>query len=108
MAFSPFQKNKKCLMTDDLFLELTWEEGKSPEDDNELLGIIEGLDNSYLPEGQISAEKSLWRICFSEGSRLSPGRERSCFRRRSICQSLCDWQNLSKFAYPINPGDYDR
>lgn len=64
MAFSPFQKNKKCLMTDDLFLELTWEEGKSPEDDNELLGIIEGLDNSYLPEGQISVEDSLPYVSF--------------------------------------------
>jgi hypothetical protein len=64
MAFSPFQKNKKCLITDDLFLELTWEEGKSPEDDNELLGIIEGLDNSHLPEGQIPIEDSLPYVSF--------------------------------------------
>jgi len=64
MAFSPFQKNKKCLMKDDLFLELTWEEGKSPEDDNELIGIIEGLDNSHLPEGQIPVEDSLPYVSF--------------------------------------------
>lgn len=48
MAFIPFKKSNKCLVTDDLFLEVTWEEGKSPEDDSELLGIIEGLDQQYL------------------------------------------------------------
>ena len=76
-------------MTDDLFLELTWEEGKSPEDDNELLGIIEGLDNSYLPEGQISVEDSLPYVSFLTAELL--------------------FQELKKaygeFAFP---GDYDR
>ena len=52
MAFSPFKKSSKCLITDDLFLEVTWEDGKSPEDDSELLGIIEGLD-SKLPDGKL-------------------------------------------------------
>ncbi|MBW7797515.1 hypothetical protein StDouc24_02815 [Streptococcus thermophilus] len=64
MAFSPFQKSKKILITDDLFLELTWEEGKSPDDDSELLGLIEGLDHSRLPDGHLPVEDTLPYISF--------------------------------------------
>lgn len=63
MAFSPFKKSSKCLITDDLFLEVTWEDGKSPEDDSELLGIIEGLD-SKLPDGKLLIEESLPYLTF--------------------------------------------
>ena len=45
MAFSLFNKDR-CTITDDLFLEITWEDGKGPEDDRELLAIIEVLDHS--------------------------------------------------------------
>lgn len=69
MAFSPFKKSSKCLITDDLFLEVTWEDGKSPEDDPELLGIIEGLD-SNLPEGQLLLEESLPYLSFYQAERL--------------------------------------
>ena len=44
MAFSLLNKNR-CTITDDLFLEITWEDGRGPEDDSELLDIIEGLDH---------------------------------------------------------------
>ena len=45
MAFPLFNKGR-CTITDDLFLEITWEDGKGPEDDRELLAIIEVLDHS--------------------------------------------------------------
>jgi len=70
MAFSPFKKSSKCLITDDLFLEVTWEDGKSPEDDNELLGVIEGLDSSYLPEGQLPIEETLPYLSFLQAETL--------------------------------------
>ncbi|MDU6443071.1 hypothetical protein [Streptococcus sp.] len=69
MAFSPFKKSSKCLITDALFLEVTWEDGKSPEDDSELLGIIEGVD-SNLPEGQLLLEESLPYLTFSQAELL--------------------------------------
>ncbi len=70
MAFSPFKKSSKCLITDDLFLKVTWEDGKSPEDDNELLGVIEGLDSSYLPEGQLPIEETLPYLSFLQAETL--------------------------------------
>ena len=45
MAFSLFNKGH-CTITDDLFLEITWEDGRGPEDDSELLAIIDVLDHS--------------------------------------------------------------
>lgn len=69
MAFSPFKKSSKCLITDDLFLELTWEDGKSPEDDSELLGIIEGVD-SKLPAGKLLIEESLPYLTFFQAELL--------------------------------------
>ena len=44
MAFALFNQGR-CTITDDLFLEITWEDGRGPEDDIELLDIIEGLDH---------------------------------------------------------------
>lgn len=69
MAFIPFKKSNKCLVTDDLFLEVTWEEGKSPEDDSELLGIIEGLDQQYL-DFDHTIEESLPYVTFYQGELL--------------------------------------
>ena len=69
MAFIPFKKSNKCLVTDDLFLEVTWEEGKSPEDDSELLGIIEGLDQQYL-EFYHTFEESLPYVTFYQAELL--------------------------------------
>ena len=69
MVFSPFKKSSKCLITDDLFLEVTWEDGKSPEDDSELLGIIEGLD-SKLPDGKLLIEESLPYLTFFQAELL--------------------------------------
>ncbi len=43
-GFSLFNKGC-CTITDDLFLEISWEDGRGPEDDSELLDIIEGLDH---------------------------------------------------------------
>lgn len=70
MVFIPFQKKTKCLVTEDLFLELVWEEGKSPEDDNELLGIIEGLDHQYVDTFQHSIEDSLPYLTFFQAEVL--------------------------------------
>lgn len=69
MAFIPFKKSNKCLVTDDLFLEVTWEEGKSPEDDSELLGIIEGLDQQYL-DFDHTIEESLPYVTFYQAEML--------------------------------------
>ena len=57
------------MITDDLFLEVTWEDGKSPEDDSELLGIIEGLD-SKLPDGKLLIEESLPYLTFFQAELL--------------------------------------
>ncbi|MCI7678579.1 MAG: hypothetical protein MSS16_11010 [Streptococcus orisratti] len=70
MAFIPFKKSNKCLVTDDLFVEITWEEGKSPEDDSELLGIIEGLDQQYLDTFQHPIEESLPYVTFLQAEML--------------------------------------
>ncbi|MEK4983813.1 hypothetical protein NSQ85_00940 [Streptococcus sp. FSL L8-0526] len=69
MAFIPFKKSNKCLVIDDLFLEVTWEEGKSPEDDSELLGIIEGLDQQYL-DFDHTIEESLPYVTFYQAELL--------------------------------------
>lgn len=70
MAFIPFKKSNKCLVTDDLFIEITWEEGKSPEDDSELLGIIEGLDQQHLDTFQHPIEESLPYVTFLQAELL--------------------------------------
>lgn len=57
-------------MTDDLFIEITWEEGKSPEEDSELLGIIEGLDQQYLDTFQHPIEESLPYVTFRQAELL--------------------------------------
>ena len=46
MAFALFNKGR-CMITDDLFLEIIWEDARGPEDDSELLAIIEALDHLY-------------------------------------------------------------
>lgn len=69
MAFSPFKKSK-CVITDDLFIEVFWEEGKSPEDDSELFGIIEGLDHQYLHNFQHTIEESLPYLTFLQAEIL--------------------------------------
>ncbi|KEQ49628.1 hypothetical protein SK143_1570 [Streptococcus oralis] len=53
MAFSLFNKGR-CTITDDLFLEITWEDGRGPEDDRELLAIIDVLDHSLGYSQRIS------------------------------------------------------
>lgn len=70
MAFIPFKKSHKCVVTDELFLEVTWEDGKSPEDDSELLGIIEGLDQQYLDSFQHTIEDSLPYMTFHQAELL--------------------------------------
>ncbi|MBF0786948.1 MULTISPECIES: hypothetical protein [unclassified Streptococcus] len=70
MAFIPFRKSPKCVVTDDLFLEVTWEDGKSPDDDSELLGIIEGLDQQYLDTFQYAIEESLPYMTFLQAELL--------------------------------------
>ena len=70
MAFIPFKKNNKCLVTEDLFLEVVWEDGKSPEEDSELLGIIEGLDQRYIDTFQHPIEDSLPYLTFFQAELL--------------------------------------
>lgn len=70
MAFIPFKKSNKCLVTDDLFIEITWQEGKTPEDDSELLGIIEGLDQQHYDAFQHPIEESLPYLTFLQAELL--------------------------------------
>lgn len=58
------------MVTDDLFLEVTWEDGKSPDDDSELLGIIEGLDQQYMDSFQHMIEESLPYVTFHQAELL--------------------------------------
>ena len=67
MAFSLFNKDR-CTITDDLFLEISWEDGRGPEDDSELLAIIEGLDHLYDYSQPIS--KSLPYLTFHQAELL--------------------------------------
>ena len=69
MAFSPFKKSSNHLITDALFLELTWEDGRSPEDDPELLRIIERVDNKLL-EGQLLLGDTLPCLTFFQAELL--------------------------------------
>lgn len=69
MAFSPFKKAKNQI-TDDLFLEITWEDGGSPEDDRELAELIEGLDQEYLDQFSQAIEQSLPYLTFYQAELL--------------------------------------
>ena len=67
MAFSLFNKDR-CTITDDLFLEISWEDGRGPEDDSELLAIIEGLD--HLSDFSQPISKSLPYLTFHQAELL--------------------------------------
>lgn len=67
MAFALFNKGR-CTITDGLFLEITWEDGRGPEDDSELLDIIEGLD--HLSDFSQSIAKSLPYLTFQQAELL--------------------------------------
>ena len=67
MAFSLLNKNR-CTITDDLFLEITWEDGRGPEDDSELLDIIEDLD--HLSDFSQPIAKSLPYLTFQQAELL--------------------------------------
>lgn len=67
MAFSLFNKGR-CTITDDLFLEISWEDGRGPEDDSELLDIIEGLD--HLSDFSQLISKSLPYLTFQQAELL--------------------------------------
>jgi len=67
MAFSLFNKDR-CTITDDLFLEISWEDGRGPEDDSELLAIIEGLD--HLSDFSQPISKSLPYLTFQQAELL--------------------------------------
>ena len=67
MTFSLFNKNR-CSITDELFLELTWEDGRGLEDDSELVDIIEGLD--HLANFPQPISKSLPYLTFQQAELL--------------------------------------
>ena len=67
MAFSLFNKDR-CTITDDLFLEISWEDGRGPEDDHELLAIIESLD--HLSDFSQPISKSLPYLTFHQAELL--------------------------------------
>ena len=67
MAFALFNKDR-CTIADDLFLEITWEDGRGPEDDIELLDIIEGLD--HLSDFSQPIAKSLPYLTFQQAELL--------------------------------------
>lgn len=67
MAFALFNKGR-CTITDDLFLEIAWEDGRGPEDDIELLDIIEGLD--HLSDFSQPIAKSLPYLTFQQAELL--------------------------------------
>ena len=67
MAFSLLNINR-CTITDDLFLEITWEDGRGPEDDSELLDIIEGLD--HLSDFSQPIAKSLPYLTYQQAELL--------------------------------------
>lgn len=58
------------MITDDLFLELTWLPGKSPEDDNELFGLIEDLDQHSFSSGELLIEDTLPYVTFHQAELL--------------------------------------
>ena len=67
MAFALFNKGR-CTITDDLFLEITWEDGRGPEDDSELLDIIKGLD--HISDFSQPIAKSLPYLTFHQAELL--------------------------------------
>ena len=67
MAFALFNKGR-CTITDDLFLDITWEDGRGPEDDSELFDIIEGLD--HLSDFSQPIAKSLPYLTFQQAELL--------------------------------------
>lgn len=66
----PLLKKSKPLISDDLFLEISWLDGKSPEDDPELLRVIEELDQRYLEIFDHAIEETLPCLTFHQAEVL--------------------------------------
>ncbi|MBF0699494.1 hypothetical protein [Streptococcus danieliae] len=66
----PLLKKSRPLISDDLFLEISWLDGKSPEDDPELLRVIEELDQRYLEIFDHAIEERLPYLTFHQAEVL--------------------------------------
>lgn len=63
MVFSPFSKSKNKI-TDDLFVKITWSTGDSPEENQDLLELIEELDQDHGDDFLYPIKQSLPYLTF--------------------------------------------
>lgn len=63
MVFSPFTKSKNKI-TDDLFVKITWSTGDSPEENQDLLELIEELDQDHGDDFLYPIKQSLPYLTF--------------------------------------------
>ena len=94
MTFSLFNKNR-CSITDELFLELTWDDGRGLEEDSELLDIIEGLD--HLSNFSQPISKSLPYLTFQQAELLFKELKQAYGRFMLVHSSLLKTIKISCF-----------
>lgn len=63
MAFSLFSSGEKTVISDKLFIKVDWEDGYSPETNEALSALIQGID-SVMPETSFLLEETLPYLTF--------------------------------------------
>lgn len=109
------KKNSRCLITDELFLEVEWQEPLSPTNDPLLAELIENLDDQLINQSKQTIEDTLPYLSFYQAdllfSTLSQSYGYFTFKRVSLCHQDDKGKGASSegelFADPyIVPADY--
>lgn len=83
------KKNPRCLITDELFLEIEWQDELSPINDVPLSEVVETVDDHLLREGQKTIEDTLPYLSFYQAdllfSALSQAYGYFMFKKVSLC-----------------------
>ncbi|MGT2809111.1 hypothetical protein DIX60_10655 [Streptococcus iniae] len=83
------KKNPRCLITDELFLEVEWQDELSPINDGSLSEVVETVDDHLLREDQKTIEDTLPYLSFYQAdllfSALSQAYGYFMFKKVSLC-----------------------
>lgn len=83
------KKNPRCLITDELFLEVEWQDDISPMNDPSLFELIETIDDHLLRESHQTIEATLPYLSFYQADLLFSALSQSygyfTFKKVSLC-----------------------
>ncbi|WP_278043376.1 hypothetical protein [Streptococcus agalactiae] len=83
------KKNPRCLITDELFLEVEWQDDISPMNDPSLFELIETIDDHLLRESHQTIESTLPYLSFYQADLLFSALSQSygyfTFKKVSLC-----------------------